>query len=141
MTILRKRRAFRHAFDDFDPDAVAAYDQHHIARLLADENIIRNRGKIVAVIGNARATLKLRDEIGLARLVWSFQPNTTPTSRRFDDIPTSSPESNALAKELRRRGFTFVGPTTMYALMEAIGIIDTHLVDSHRRGSSGIWNA
>ena len=138
-TILRKRPAFREAFDEFDPDRIAAYGDRDIERLLANPGIVRNRQKIVATIGNARATIRLRDEEGLAALIWSFAPETTPRPRVFEEIPTTSPESVALSKELRRRGFSFVGPTTMYALMEAIGIIDTHLLGSHRRGSSGIW--
>lgn len=138
-TILRKRPAFRRAFDDFDPDIVAAYTDADIERLMADSGIVRNARKITATITNARATIALRDDGGLSELVWSFQPDSTPMPRRVDEIPTSSPESVALSKELRRRGFGFVGPTTMYALMEAIGIVDTHLIGSHRRGTSGIW--
>jgi len=138
-TILRKRPAFRAAFHDFDPDRVAAYDDDDVERLLADTGIVRNRQKIVAAIRNARATITLREDMGLSALIWSFQPAETPKPRVFADIPTSSPESVALSKELRRRGFAFVGPTTMFALMEAIGIVDTHLLGSHRRGSSGVW--
>ncbi|MFD5566159.1 DNA-3-methyladenine glycosylase I [Kitasatospora griseola] len=138
-TILRKRPAFRGAFDDFDPDVVAAYTESDIDRLMADAGIVRNRQKIQATITNARATIELRDDMGLADLVWSFRPETTPRPRTFAEIPTKSAESIALSKELRRRGFAFVGPTTMYALMEAIGIVDTHLLDSHRRGSSAVW--
>ncbi len=140
-TILRKRPAFREAFDNFDPDTVAAYDDRDVERLLADTGIVRNRQKIVAAIGNARATIALREEMGLSALIWSFKPESTPMPRVFSDIPTISPESVVLSKELRRRGFTFVGPTTMFALMEAIGIVDTHLLGSHRRGSSGVWPA
>ncbi|MFE3292111.1 DNA-3-methyladenine glycosylase I [Rhodococcus sp. NPDC059234] len=138
-TILRKRPAFRAAFDNFHPDEVAAYTDTDVERLLADAGIVRNRQKVEATITNARATLRLRDETDLADLVWSFKPETTPRPRAFAEIPTNSAESAALAKELRRRGFVFVGPTTMYALMEAIGIVDTHLLDSHRRGSSAVW--
>lgn len=138
-TILRKRPAFRAAFDDFDPDAISAYDGSDVERLLADAGIVRNRRKIEATITNARATVALRAEGGLVDLVWSFRPATTPTPTSYDEVPTSSPESLALSKALRRWGFTFVGPTTMFALMEAVGIVDTHLLDSHRRGSSGVW--
>jgi DNA-3-methyladenine glycosylase I len=138
-TILRKRPAFRAAFDEFDPDAVAAYGQPDVERLLSEAAIVRNRRKIEATIMNARATVRLREEGGLVDLVWSFQPSQTPAPTSYADVPTSSPESVALARALRRKGFTFVGPTTMYALMEAVGIVDTHLVDSHRRGSSGVW--
>ena len=140
-TILRKRPAFRAAFDGFDPDRIAVYDDRDVERLLADAGIVRNRQKILAAIGNARATIALREDVGLSALIWSFQPDETPRPRRFEEIPTTSPESVALSKELRRRGFAFVGPTTMFALMEAIGIIDTHLIGSHRRGSSGVWPA
>lgn len=142
-TILRKRPAFRDAFSGFDPEAVAGFREADVARLLADARIVRNRAKILATIGNARATLHLRESGdvagGLAGLVWSFQPETTPRPHRLSDIPTQSPQSAALSRELKRRGFRFVGPTTMHALMEAIGIIDTHLVGSHRRGSSRVW--
>nr|WP_257142054.1 DNA-3-methyladenine glycosylase I [Streptomyces sp. sk226] len=140
-TILRKRPAFRTAFAGFDPDTVAGYDEQDVERLLADTGIVRNRQKIHATIRNARATIELRKDMGLSALIWSFRPDTTPEPRVFEDIPTTSPESMALSKELRRRGFAFVGPTTMFALMEAIGIIDTHLLGSHRRGTSGIWPA
>lgn len=139
-TILRKRPAFRAAFHDFEPDVVAAYDERDVARLMADAGIVRNRQKIDATIANAAATMTLRNDGGLVDLVWSFRPATTPEPRTQAEVPTSSPESKALAKALRSRGFSFVGPTTMFALMEAIGIIDTHLVSSHRRGSSGVWS-
>ncbi|CAM05199.1 DNA-3-methyladenine glycosylase I [Saccharopolyspora erythraea NRRL 2338] len=138
-TILRKRPAFRKAFDDFDPEAVAAYTEADVERLLADPGIVRNRLKVRATVTNARATLALRAEGGLDALVWSFRPETTPAPRTTAEVPTRSPESAALAKALRRKGFAFVGPTTMFALMEAIGMVDTHLVGSHRRGTSGIW--
>lgn len=140
-TILRKRPAFRAAFDRFDPDVIAAYTETDVERLMADAGIVRNRQKVQATITNARATIRLREEMGLAGLVWSFQPESTPRPRTFAEIPTKSAESIALSKELRRYGFAFVGPTTMYALMEAIGIVDTHLLGSHRRGSSGIWTS
>ena len=138
-TILRKRPAFRAAFDDFDPDTVAGYGPEDEERLLGDPGIVRNGAKITATIRNARATVKLRDKGGLADFVWSFRPEDTPRPRRIGDIPTRSPESEALAKALRKQGFVFVGPTTMFALMEAIGIVDTHLMGSYRRGASGVW--
>jgi DNA-3-methyladenine glycosylase I len=138
-TILRKRPAFRTAFDGFSPDAVAEYDERDVERLMAEAGIVRNRRKIEATITNARATVGLRSSGGLVDLVWSFQPAATPAPTSYDEVPTRSPESVALSKALRGHGFTFVGPTTMYALMEAVGIVDTHLVDSHRRGSSGVW--
>jgi len=138
-TILRKREAFRAAFRRFDPDIVAAFTDADIARLLADTGIVRNRAKILATINNAAATIALRRDGGLADFIWSFQPAATPAPRTLAEIPTVSEASTALSKALRQRGFSFVGPTTMHALMEATGIIDTHLVDSHRRGSSGVW--
>lgn len=138
-TILRKRPAFRDAFDGFDPDSVAAYGPTETERLLADGRIVRNRAKILATINNAAATIALRERGGLAALVWSFQPDTTPYPHSIQEIPTQSPESVALSKALKRAGFTFVGPTTMFALMEAIGMVDTHLIGSHRRGTSGLW--
>lgn len=137
--ILRKRPGFRAAFADFDPDTVAEYDDAEVERLMADAAIVRNRAKILATIANAQATVALRSDGGLADLVWSFRPNATPTPLRFADIPSTSDESRALAKALKARGFRFVGPTTAFALMEAVGIVDTHLVGSHRRGSSGVW--
>jgi DNA-3-methyladenine glycosylase I len=140
-TILRKRPAFRKAFHDFAPDVVAGYGERDVERLLADPGIVRNRRKIDAAITNARATVALRADGGLAELVWSFRPAETPAPRTPEDVPAKSPESTALSKALRQKGFAFVGPTTMFALMEAIGMIDTHLVGSHRRGSSGIWPA
>lgn len=138
-TILRKREAFRAAFMDFHPESVAAFTEEDVERLMMDAGIVRNRLKIRAAITNAKATIALREEGGLVDFVWSFQPETTPAPHTFADIPTTSPESIALSEALRKKGFAFVGPTTMYALMEAIGIIDTHLLDSHRRGSSGVW--
>ncbi len=140
LTILRKREAFRAAFDDFSPDVVADYGDLDVERLMGDAGIVRNRAKVEATIANARATVGLRADGGLVDLVWSFRPERTPAPRTMEEVPTQSPESHALAKALRSRGFRFVGPTTMFALMEAIGIVDTHLVGSHRRGASGVWD-
>ncbi|QDB80149.1 DNA-3-methyladenine glycosylase I [Georgenia wutianyii] len=138
-TILRKRPAFRAAFAGFDPDAVAAFDERDVDRLLADPGIVRNRRKVEATIANARATVALRADGGLPALVWSFKPADTPRPRTYAEVPTTSSESVALARELKSRGFRHVGPTTMFALMEAVGIVDTHLLGSHRRGTSGVW--
>ena len=138
-TVLRKRPAFREAFLGFNPDAVAAFTEQDVERLMQNEGIIRNRAKIQATIRNAQATIALRGEGGLVDFVWSFKPLVTLAPRSLNEIPSTSPESVALSKALRKKGFSFVGPTTMFALMEAVGIIDTHLVDSHRRGSSGVW--
>ncbi len=140
-TILRKRPAFRIAFNDFDPDQVAEFTDADRERLMADAGIIRNRAKINAAITNARATIQMRAEGGIAEFIWSFKPASTPAPRTIDEIPTQSADSIALSKALKKKGFTFVGPTTMYALMESIGLIDTHLIDSHRRGTSGIWTS
>ena len=139
VTILRKRPAFRAAFADFNPDTVAGFTEADVERLLQDPGIVRNRLKIRAAVTNAQATIALRDEGGLVDFVWQFQPSATPTPLTYADVPTQSPESVALSKALRKKGFAFVGPTTMFALMEAIGMVDTHLVDSHRRGTSGVW--
>jgi len=139
-TILRKRPAFRAAFAGFDPEQVALFSGEDVERLMQDPGIIRNRLKILAAVKNAQATLELRNDGGLVDFVWSFRPASTPQPAVAADIPTQSAESVALSKALRKRGFSFVGPTTMFALMEAVGIVDTHLLDSHRRGSSGIWS-
>ena len=138
-TVLRKRPAFREVFAAFDPEVVARFDDTDVARLLEDARIIRNRAKVLATVQNARATLALRADGGLAELVWSYRPDETPAPRSFAEVPSTSPESTALAKDLKKRGFAFVGPTTVFALMEAIGVLDTHLVGSHRRGTSGVW--
>lgn len=140
-TILRKRPAFRAAFAGFEADAVARFGDDDVARLLGDAAIVRNRRKIEATIGNARATVALREQGGLAELIWSFQPERTPAPASLAEVPTVSAESLALSKALKRHGFAHVGPTTMHALMEAVGVIDTHLIGSHRRGSSGVWTA
>ena len=139
LTILRKRPAFREAFAGFSPDAVAAFDEADVARLMDNAQIVRNRRKIDAAIANARAVIALRADGGLDQLIWSHRPERTPQPRTIAEVPSRSPESEALAKELKRRGFTFVGPVTVFALMEAIGVVDTHLLDSHRRGTSGVW--
>lgn len=137
LTILLKRPAFRAAFDGFDPEIVAGYAEDEVERLMKDNGIIRNRAKIEAAIGNARAVLELRERGGLDELIWSHKPGETPVPRIVSDVPTRTPASERLAEDLRSRGFRFVGPTTAYALMEAIGMVDTHLVGCHRRGSSG----
>lgn len=139
-TILRKRPAFREAFAGFDPEAVAAFGDDE-ARLMADAGIVRNRAKIRATITNAQATVALRERGGLGQLIWSFQPESMPQPRSMAEAPTQSPESKAMSKALKKEGFVFVGPTTMYALMSAIGMVDLHPMGSHRRGSSGIWPA
>ncbi|MDQ4044480.1 MAG: DNA-3-methyladenine glycosylase I [Chloroflexota bacterium] len=141
LTILRKRPAFRVAFADFEPDLVARFTDADLARLMSDAGIVRNRAKIAAARTNAQATVALREAGGLDELIWSHQPETTPAPRVPAEVPTISPESRALAKALKAKGFVFVGPTTAHALMEAIGMIDTHLVGCHRRGCSGLFPA
>jgi DNA-3-methyladenine glycosylase I len=135
-TILNKREAFREVFAGFDADVVAAYDDEDAARLMADARIVRNRLKVAAAITNARATVALREQEGLEALVLSFRPDRPPAPATTEEMATASPESTALSKELKRRGFAFVGPTTMFALMEAIGVFDPHLVGCHRRGAT-----
>ena len=125
-TILRKRDAFRAAFAGFDPDAVAAFTSADVERLLTDPGIVRNRRKIEAAVANARATVALRGQgVDLAEWVWSFRP--ADPSAPAPQGRSTSPESVALAAELKKRGFTFVGPVTMYALMEAIGVLEHRL--------------
>jgi DNA-3-methyladenine glycosylase I len=140
-TILRKRENFREAFAGFDPEVIEGFGEAKVEELLGNAGIIRNRAKILATIKNAKATIALREDGGLADFIWSFQPDSTPAPNALEDIPTTSPESVAMSKALKKRGFAFVGPTTMFALMEALGIVDTHLLGSHRRGTSGIWTA
>lgn len=136
--ILSKREAFREAFFGFDPDKVAAMES--IDHLMDNASLIRNRQKLNAAITNAKATLALRDEgTHLGELIWSYKPEATPRPRTAEEVPTFSPESKALARDLKKRGFTFVGPVTMYALMESVGIVDTNLVGTWRRGASGVW--
>ena len=139
LTILNKRDRYREVFEGFDVDRVAAFTDDDVERLLADPGIVRNRAKIEAARRNARATAALRDEGGLEQFVERFAPAATPEPRDTSELPGSSPESLALSKALKKRGFSFVGPTTMYALMEATGLVDTHLVDCFRRGVSGRW--
>jgi len=133
LTILRKREAFRAAFAGFDPAVVASYGAADEARLLADAGIVRNRAKIAATIANARAVLALDEPLG--QLLWSFAPSRRRRApRTTQDLPAATPESTAMARELRRRGFRFVGPTTAYALMQATGMVDDHLAGCAFRG-------
>jgi len=136
LTILRKRPAFRTAFAGFDPEQVARFGDDDVARLLADAGIVRHRGKIEATIANARATLAVQDAEGsLAALVWSFEPERAarPAPTRLGDVASTTPESTALSKELKRRGFRFVGPTTAYAAMQSLGLVDDHFEGCHVR--------
>ena len=128
LTILRKREGFRAAFADFEPERVAAFGDDDVARLMADAGIVRNRLKIDAAIANAQVVAAMeRDGESLAELLWSFAPPERPPPRTSADVPAVTPESTAMAKELKRRGFRFVGPTTAYALMQACGLVNDHL--------------
>ncbi|MGL5857154.1 MAG: DNA-3-methyladenine glycosylase I [Angustibacter sp.] len=132
LTILRKREGFRRAFDRFDPERVATYDDADRDRLLADPGIVRNRAKIAAAIGNARAVLRMRGEGGLDAFVWSFAPaGPRPRPLALADVPAICAESRSLAGALRSKGFAFVGPTTAYAAMQACGLVDDHLAGCH----------
>jgi DNA-3-methyladenine glycosylase I len=128
LTILRKRENFRAAFAGFDPDAVARFDERDVERLLADAGIVRHRGKIEAAIANARATRELRDSTPLPELVWSYRTDG-PAPRSWDGWQAQTPKSKELSKRLRAAGFRFVGPTTVYAAMQACGVVNDHLAD------------
>lgn len=127
ITILRKREAFRAAFDGFEIARVARYGEPDVERLMADAGIVRNRAKVEAAIANARAAL----DVNLTELIWSFAPPERPRPRSRADVHASTPESAALSKALKRAGFRFVGPTTAYALMQACGLVDDHIEGCH----------
>ncbi|MER7789324.1 DNA-3-methyladenine glycosylase I [Streptomyces sp. NPDC097640] len=136
LTILRRREGFRAAFADFKIAAVAEFTEADEQRLLGDSRIIRNRAKISAVVANARVAAELAAG-ELDKLIWSHAPNAAgrPAPRTFADVPATTPESTALARDLKKRGFRFVGPTTAYALMQACGLVNDHLADCHARGA------
>jgi DNA-3-methyladenine glycosylase I len=137
ITILRKRPAFRTAFAGFAIDAVADFTAEDEGRLMADAAIVRNRAKIAAAIRNARAAQELPE--GLSALLWSFAPSgDRARPATLGDVPATTPESVAMAKELKRRGFAFVGPTTAYALMQATGMVDDHVADCFRAQSRAL---
>ena len=132
LTILRKRESFRAAFAGFDPAMVASYEEPDVMRLMADASIVRNRRKIEATIQNARALLDLQASGGsLDDLVWSFAPAARARPAAMADVPAATPESLALSKGLKEQGFVFVGSTTMYAAMQACGLVDDHLAGCH----------
>ncbi len=134
LTILRKRENFRAAFAGFDAAAVAAFGAQDVARLLADKGIVRNRAKINAVISNARAALELPE--GLTVLVWKYAGQEGRVPRTLAEVPSTTPASKALSVELKRHGFTFTGPVTAYATMQACGIVNDHLADCFCRDRS-----
>ena len=138
ITILRKRPAFRAGFAGFDPEVVAGFDEADVARLLGDAGIVRHRAKILSTINNARRALALIEEAGsLAAFVWRFEPAPAERPRRFDLATlralAQTPQSQALAKELKRRGWSFVGPTTVYAFMQSVGLVNDHIEGCHLR--------
>lgn len=144
LTILRKRESFRRAFFNFEPEIVAKFSQRDVSRLLKDESIVRHRGKIEAAIQNAKCAITLQKEFGsLAKFIWSFRPQMRPsqTSKaptRRSEIKTSTTESEALSKALRLRGFKFVGPTTMYAAMQSLGLVNDHFEGCFVRETCGL---
>jgi DNA-3-methyladenine glycosylase I len=135
ITILRKREGYRRAFGGFDPEKVAAYDDADIERLMADAGIVRNRAKIASVIGNARAFLRLAQEIGpFAEHLWSFVDGK-PIQNRWagmGDVPAETDASRAMSRDLKRRGFSFIGPTVAYAFMQSAGLVNDHVVTCYR---------
>jgi DNA-3-methyladenine glycosylase I len=135
-TILHKREGYRAAFAGWDVEAIARFGEQDVERLVGDAGIVRHRGKIEAVIGNARATLAL--DVSLSELLWSFVGGETHVNhfRTVAEIPPQTPESAAMSKELKRRGFRFVGPTTCYAFMQSAGLVDDHVVDCFSRTNS-----
>lgn len=136
ITILRKRDAFRAEFDGFDPELVARWDDTRIDRALANPGIIRHRGKIAATVNSARLFLDLEDREGFAPFLWSFTDGATRQNNpaTLADIPTASPESTAMSKSLKKRGFNFCGPVICYAFMQATGMVNDHLTSCHRHG-------
>lgn len=131
LTILRKRPAFRAAFADFDPERVARFDGADVDRLMNDAGIVRNARKVAAAITNARAVLALREVGGLDEVFWSYRPPSRPRPSGGDEVPAQTTESTALAKRLKSAGFAHVGPTTMYAAMQACGLVDDHVQGCH----------
>ncbi len=134
LTILRKREAFREVFRNFDYDQVAGYGPDQVAALMDDARIVRNRAKIEAVINNAQRAVELTAQGGsLAHLVWSYEPADLPPAASLGEVPAATTESKALSKELKRRGWRFTGPTTVYAFMQAMGLVNDHLAGCHVR--------
>jgi DNA-3-methyladenine glycosylase I len=136
LTILRKRENFRAAFANFDPEEMARFGKRDVDRLLRDAGIVRHRGKIEAAIANARGTLALRERgTPLEQAVWSYRAKPRRAPKTLRDLPATTPESVALSKELKRAGFRFVGPTTVYAAMQACGVVNDHIASCHVRAA------
>jgi DNA-3-methyladenine glycosylase I len=136
ITVLKRREGYRRAFDGFDAEKIARYEERKIAALLADPGIIRNRAKVEAAIGNARAVLAVREELGsFDRFLWSFTGDAPRRNRwrSLQEVPAETAESKALSRELKRRGFRFVGPTICYAFMQAVGMVDDHVLTCFKR--------
>lgn len=139
LTILRKRENFRAAFGGFDAQRIARYGEHDVARLMADPGIVRNRLKIEGAILSARAYLTLREKMTLGQFLWGFMekgPASKPHSRH-GDVPAQTAVSQAISKQLKAKGFKFVGPTTMYAVMQSAGMVNDHIAACHRYGPCG----
>lgn len=136
ITVLRKRARFREVFDNFEPERLARYGPDKIEALLGDPGIIRHRGKIEAAISNARACLELQEQTSLAAFLWDFVDGAPAQNgfRTMADIPAETPVSTTMAKALKQRGFRFCGPTTVYAFMQSMGLVNDHLVSCHRHG-------
>lgn len=141
LTVLKRRDQLREAFAGFDPDIVATFTEADLHEIMQKEGVIKNLAKLRAFVTNARATIQMRDrEQNLSELFWSAMPEVSPTPATYNDVPTFSAESTWLAKKLKSNGFVWVGPTTMYAAMGAMGVVDQHIVTSYKRGCSGLWN-
>lgn len=139
ITVLRKREAYRRAFEGFDPAKVAAFGPERIEAMLQDPGLVRNRAKLASAVSNARRVLDLQREYGsFAAYLWSFVDGRQlrPVRRTLAEVPAETPESRALSKDLKRRGFKFVGPTIMYAFMQAAGLVDDHIEGCWRRGAA-----
>ena len=133
LTILKKREAFRQAFRGFEPQMVAKFTARDVQRLMKDESIVRNRAKIESAINNARVLCAMHDKgESLSKLVWGYASTRTPAPRSLAQLKAVTPQSVALSKELKKRGFSFVGPTTMYAAMQSLGLVNDHVVGCHR---------
>ena len=135
LTILKKRDSYREAFDNFDVEKIARYDENKIAELLANPGIVRNKLKVNAAVGNAKAYLKVQDEFGsFSKYIWGLVGGRPIQNswKNMAEIPTSTPESDAMSKDLNKRGFKFVGTTICYAFMQAVGMVNDHTVDCHR---------